>query len=88
MCRVGGGEGPNRWSEGVWVEEGMGLGRGMDGFGGGTVFGVGRGLSLRPATVSLTAMPGSTAFVTDSNRPPTALATSSNRLSNRFRGRL
>ena len=26
-------------------------------------------------------------FVTDSNRPPTALATSSNRLSNRFWGR-
>ena len=27
------------------------------------------------------------ASVTDTNRPPTALATSSNRLSNRFRGR-
>ena len=33
-------------------------------------------------------VPGSMAFVTDSNRPPTALATSSNRLSNRFWGRL
>ena len=33
-------------------------------------------------------VPASTAFVTDSNRPPTASATPSNRLSNRFWGRL
>ena len=33
-------------------------------------------------------VPASTAFVTDSNRPPTALATSSNRRSNRLQSRL
>ena len=33
-------------------------------------------------------VPASMAIVTDSNRPPTASATSSNRLSNRFWGRL
>ena len=42
--------------------------------------------SLCPATVPLT--PASMAFVTDSNRPSTASATSSNRLSKRLWGLL